>query len=244
MASPLAAVFVVALLMMTAEWLLPGRVWPKVKGWWPRALLLNGAQIAAVFLAGVAWDRAFQKHQPWSLRALPPLAAGALGYVVHTFIYYWWHRARHASPFLWRWVHQVHHSPQRIEIITSFYKHPIEVLINSVLSSAILYALLGLSPAAGAITFTMNALAEFFYHWNVSTPHWLGYLIQRPESHCVHHQDGVHGFNYGDLPVFDALFGTLRNPPRWNGRCGLGEAEHQLGRLLAGREAQTAEPDR
>ena len=46
--------------------------------------------------------------------------------------------------------HQVHHSPQRIEIITSFYKHPFEILANSVLSSAILYLLVGVGPEAGA----------------------------------------------------------------------------------------------
>ena len=50
-----------------------------------------------------------------------------VGYLVITFVYYWWHRARHEVPILWRCFHQVHHSPQRIEIITSFYKHPVEI---------------------------------------------------------------------------------------------------------------------
>ena len=51
-----------------------------------------------------------------------------------------------------------------------------------------------------------------FQHANISTPHWLGYLIQRPESHSVHHERGLHRYNYSDLPVFDMLFGTFRNP--------------------------------
>jgi sterol desaturase/sphingolipid hydroxylase (fatty acid hydroxylase superfamily) len=29
----------------------------------------------------------------------------------------------------------------------------------------------------------------------------------------VHHQRGVHAWNYSDLPLFDLLFGTFRNPP-------------------------------
>ena len=37
---------------------------------------------------------------------------------------------------------------------------------------------------------------------NVRTPQWLGYLVQRPESHSVHHQRGVHAYNYSDLPLF------------------------------------------
>ena len=63
-------------------------------------------------------------------------------YFVATFVFYWWHRWRHEVPILWRWLHQLHHSPQRIEVITSFYKHPLEIAVNSVLSTAIVFVLL------------------------------------------------------------------------------------------------------
>ena len=43
-----------------------------------------------------------------------------LGYLTITFVYYWWHRARHEHPWLWRYLHQIHHSPARLEIVTSF----------------------------------------------------------------------------------------------------------------------------
>jgi hypothetical protein len=48
----------------------------------------------------------------------------ALGGLIAYFIFYWWHRWRHESDLLWRLFHQIHHSPQRLEVITSFYKHP------------------------------------------------------------------------------------------------------------------------
>ena len=32
--------------------------------------------------------------------------------------------------FLWLAFHQVHHSPSRIETITSFYKHPTEIVVT------------------------------------------------------------------------------------------------------------------
>ena len=48
------------------------------------------------------------------------------------------------------------------------------------------------------------------------------YIFQRPESHCVHHQEGLHSFNYADLPLWDMLFGTFRNPKEWQSRCGFG----------------------
>jgi sterol desaturase/sphingolipid hydroxylase (fatty acid hydroxylase superfamily) len=41
---------------------------------------------------------------------------------------------------------------------------------------------------------------------------WLGYFIERPESHSLHHQRGVHRHNDADLPVLDMLFGTFHNP--------------------------------
>lgn len=144
--------------------------------------------------------------------------------------------------FLWKFIHQFHHSPQRIEIVTSFYKHPVEIAVNGVISSAVLYGVLGLSAEAGAGAFLLSGLAELLYHWNVKTPHWLGYLIQRPESHCVHHEEGLHHYNYGDLPIFDWMFGTLRNPRAWDKTCGLGpENEHRVLELLAGVDV-TAKP--
>ncbi len=151
----IAAVLTLGIIMMMVERLAPGRAWPRVPGWWPRAIFFNLLQAGSVLLAGLSWDR-------WlpglSLREVlgigtPGTAAGAiLGYVVITFIYYWWHRWRHEMHGLWRWFHQLHHSPQRIEIITSFYKHPFELLANSLLSSLTMYTLLGLSPAAATWT--------------------------------------------------------------------------------------------
>jgi sterol desaturase/sphingolipid hydroxylase (fatty acid hydroxylase superfamily) len=93
-------------------------------------------------------------------------------------------------------------------------------VLNSLLSSAIVYSLLGISVKAAAIYTFLTALAEFFYHWNVRTPRWLGYLIQRPESHRVHHQYQRHTQNYADLPILDMLFGTFLNPSARVSRCG------------------------
>ncbi len=237
-------VLATAIAMMVAEAVRAGRKWPNVPGWWLRALLLNGAQVGAVWLAGAGWNGWMLGHRPWNADGLGVNLGAFIGYLVMTFVYYWWHRWRHQSHFLWRWIHQMHHSPQRIEVITSFYKHPLEVLANSVLSSAILYLVVGLGPNAAAGAVVLSGLAELVYHWNVRSPYWLGFFFQRPESHCVHHQKGLHSFNYSDLPLWDMLFGTFRNPRCWNAECGFEPAQEQMfGEMLLGNDVNATKSD-
>ncbi len=227
--------------MLAAERLAPGRSWPAVPSWWPRALAFNAIQLGVVWLAGVAWDPWLSTHRPWSAERLGLAGGAVVGYLAITFIYYWWHRWRHEVDILWRVFHQVHHSPQRIEVITSFYKHPIEIVMNGLLSSAILYALVGLTPAQSMIAVTMTGIAELFYHWNVKTPYLLGFFIQRPESHCIHHQEGLHSYNFADLPLWDWMFGTLRNPRSWDARCGFGDRELRVWEMLRGKDVNLDE---
>ncbi len=229
-------VFLIAIFMIWYEKKRPGRTWPEVKCWWIRAGLLNGLQVGTVYLAGLSWDHWMLKWHHGTLAHLSSFWGGIVGYLTITFVFYWWHRWRHASDFLWRWFHQMHHSPQRLEIITAFYKHPFELIADSVICSVILYICLGLTPEAAANAVLLSGLAELFYHWNIKTPYWLGYIFQRPESHCVHHQHGVHAYNYADLPLWDMLFGTFRNPKLWDAKCGLGQEEHRFAEMLIGRD--------
>jgi sterol desaturase/sphingolipid hydroxylase (fatty acid hydroxylase superfamily) len=235
-------VLAAAVVMILVELARPGRRWPRVAGWWARAALLNAVQVSMVFLAGSVWNGWMERHRLWSANSLGVVGGALVGYLVITFIYYWWHRWRHSSPLLWRWVHQIHHSPQRIEIITSFYKHPVELVVNSLLSSAILYLVVGVGREAASLAVLLTGLAELFYHWNVSTPHWLGYIVQRPESHCIHHEEGLHSFNYADLPLWDMLFGTFRNPREWTSRCGFGpHGEHKFAAMMRGVDIHLSE---
>ncbi|WP_114521409.1 sterol desaturase family protein [Altererythrobacter sp. ZODW24] len=231
-------VFAAAAVMFTAELLAPGRTWPKVSGWWGRAIALNLVQVGVVFLAGMTWDVWLDGISLiYSQAFLGTNGAAVFGYLMITFIYYWWHRARHEVGFLWRWFHQIHHSPQRLEIITSFYKHPAEILINGMLSSLILYVICGLRPESAMLAILLTGLAELFYHWNVRTPYWMGFIIQRPESHCIHHKQGWHRQNYADLPIWDMLFGTFHNPRSFDEECGFADdREKQLGAMLGGRD--------
>jgi sterol desaturase/sphingolipid hydroxylase (fatty acid hydroxylase superfamily) len=210
----------VGLVMILAERLRPRSHFRKPKGWWTRTILLNCCQALVVLIAGLYCDPLIQRISTFDLSQHSTFKQVVLGYLLITFIYYWWHRARHQNSFLWRTLHQIHHSTTSLEVAASFYKHPLEMLVNSILSSLILYAILGLSLEAATITILITGIAELIYHWNVKTPYWLGFLFQRPESHCVHHAEGHHKQNYSDLPLWDLLFGTFYNPKDCPTRCG------------------------
>lgn len=119
----LTAIFIVFAACFLLERLVPGWTLPAVRTWWPRVLLINGIQLGVVLLAGISWEKWLSA---WSLlhlsNHLNPVAGGMLAYFIATFVFYWWHRWRHESDFLWRAFHQIHHSPQRLEVITSFYQ--------------------------------------------------------------------------------------------------------------------------
>lgn len=199
--------------LMALERLVPATRLPAVKGWWVRVAVINTLQLGVVLLGGVTWDRWLQRASVFDLPgAVGELPAAAIAYLILTFVFYWWHRARHEVSALWVGLHQVHHSASRIETITSFFKHPLEILCNSLIIGAIVFAILGLSPHAAAVVTLFCALAEFFYHMNIKTPHWVGYFLQRPEMHRLHHQHGVHYRNFADLPLWDRMFGTYENP--------------------------------
>jgi sterol desaturase/sphingolipid hydroxylase (fatty acid hydroxylase superfamily) len=220
------------------EWLWPANALPRVKAWWPRVLLVNGIQLGMVFVAGVSWDRWLAGASLFQARDhLGDFSSGLLAYFVSSFVYYWWHRLRHESKLFWLLCHQLHHSPRRIEIAASFYKHPVEIFLNSLVSSAIIFTLLGSTVTAGAWCMLFSAAAEFFYHWNVRTPRWLGYLVQRPESHRVHHRYRHHTQNFADLPLWDMLFGTFKNPRVMPRRCGFDDwREARFEEMLAFRD--------
>ena len=230
----LTTIIVVFAICSLLERVVPGWPLPDVRGWTLRVLAINGVQLGVVILAGVTWERWMSSASLFHLSAyLSPVAGGLLAYFIATFVFYWWHRWRHEHALLWRGFHQIHHSPQRLEVITSFYKHPGEMIVNSIIGSVLVYALLGLSVEAGATYTLCTALGEFFYHSNIKTPRWVGFFFQRPEMPRVHHQYDRHKNNYGDITWWDMLFGTYENPKDWVHTCGFDkDKERQLLQML------------
>jgi len=168
---------------------------------------------------------------------LPLWAQCLVGYAGIQFIAYWWHRAMHKSDTLWRIFHQMHHSVERMDAWGSLYHHPLDVVGFTFAGSFTLTILVGISAEAAAIVGVFGAGVVFFTHCNIKTPRWIGWFIERPEGHGVHHQRGQHANNYAELVIWDQIFGTWRNPTDWDGKAGFYEgASNKIWSLLIGRK--------
>ncbi|WII71635.1 sterol desaturase family protein [Bdellovibrio sp. 22V] len=205
------------------ERVFPGRVLPHSKNWYLRAILINLVQLAMVGIAGLTWNKYFREYTLFHVGGWPsPALEGFFYWFIGTFVFYWWHRLRHTNGW-WLIFHQLHHSPSRIEVLTSFYKHPVEIAADSILIGFIIYTVFGGSAEAGAWYALYAATGEYFYHANIKTPRWFGYFIQRPEHHSIHHQLGVHKYNYSDITWWDRIFGTFKDTDDFASRCGFPE---------------------
>jgi len=221
--------YLIPIALYVLERSFPARRQPDVKRWRLRALLFMAAGIPVIELGRLTWIPWFQQHAVMhELRTLPPVLAGLLAFVVFQFFLYWWHRAKHESDLLWRVLHQIHHSPRRIEVLTAYYGHPLDAVGNVMLSGCVCWFLLGLDWTGVAAFALIEAFYDFFTHSNLRTPYWIGYFVQRPEMHRVHHEYGVHKNNYA-LPIWDMLFGTHVNPrPHQDiAQCGF-DAEREM----------------
>lgn len=205
----------------------PGTRLPLVKSWKPRAIAFVALELFTVLAVVLLWLLFVDASALFTLNGEPRWMQVGANWLLSTLVFYWWHRVRHGSNLLWRWTHQLHHSPQRIETITTFYKHPFEVIADTLLNLALSFMILGVSFEAFLLHASCVACSQFFVHMNVATPHWLGFFVQRPEMHRIHHESGVHQNNYADLPLWDILFGTFENPRQRSVDCGFDAALEQ-----------------
>ena len=219
------------------ELLARGRAFPSISGW-----KLKGAGFALLYFAvgtyaPLMWDGWLGEHRLLAADALPIWAQIAGGFLLLEFGVYCWHRTMHNVQPLWRWFHQMHHSAERVDIWGAFYFHPFDMLGWTLLGSLTLVLGFGVSAEAAIAINLMATFCSMFQHANIRTPHWLGYLITRPESHSAHHERGVHARNYGDVPWFDMMFGTFHNPQEFNREVGFFEGSStKVGQMLIGRQ--------
>jgi sterol desaturase/sphingolipid hydroxylase (fatty acid hydroxylase superfamily) len=220
-------------LVFTREVILPASRARCDKRWRIYAGSLNAANLVAVVAAGFLFPRWIAGHSLFNLAdRIDPVSGSLLTFAVASFVAYWWHRAIHRSNRLWRWLHQLHHSPTRIEALTAFYVHPFDALAATLLNALVAYLVLGVDGVAAGLALIYVTLFNLIAHADQKSPWWLGFIVQRPEMHRVHHQRGHHAGNYG-LPIWDLMFGTWRNPRSGEVECGFpDDKERLIGQML------------
>lgn len=204
-------------------------------GWYVRSLCMTAFNFGLFFVVDFCIERYAIHMSVFDVsNTMPPIVGAFLGYFIFTFIVYWWHRARHHYAFLWKWFHQLHHSPTRIETLTAYYIHPLDLIANLIISHTIVFVLLGLSIEGAAWYTVFTGIAGFVIHANIKLPRAVGYVFQTPEMHRLHHKSNHHAHNYSDIVFWDMLFGTYQNPTQPITQCGFqsNSERHWLGMLI------------
>ncbi len=150
--------------------------------------------------------------QLFNLTGMNVTIAAIAGILLYELGMYAWHRCMHQTNWMWRVFHQMHHSAERLDTYGAFYFSPFDMVGFTLLGTLCFSVIMGLPAQAVTVVLLVTNFFSIFQHANIKTPVWMGYIIQRPESHAVHHAKGIHGYNYSDLPLFDIIFGTFKNP--------------------------------
>lgn len=198
----------------------PSRPLPRIPGARLRGMASFGVFFFLSTYLPLLWDGYLASFQLLDLSGLGVVGGALVGLLVYELGAYGYHRFIHSSDPLFTAVHQMHHSTEALDTFSAYYFGPLDMVGWTALGSFCLTLLVGLDPTAVTLVIVATSLLAIFQHANVRTPRWLGYLVQRPESHTVHHARGLHAKNYSDLPLWDILFGTFENPPGYEHETG------------------------
>jgi sterol desaturase/sphingolipid hydroxylase (fatty acid hydroxylase superfamily) len=209
--------------LILLEALFPARALPRVRGWRTKALVVFVFYFFLSSYLPLLWGDTLSQYQLFNLEALNPFVGAGIAVLVFELMVYVWHRTMHRVHWLWRSFHQMHHSAERVDSYGAFYFSPLDIVGFTLLTSLTMIVAVGLSAQAVTYFAYATMFLAVIQHMNVRTPQWLGYIVQRPESHSIHHGRGIHHYNYSDLPLFDILFGTFRNPKEFVAESGFYE---------------------
>lgn len=211
----------------------PARQLPYIKYWKLKGILLFIFNFLLSTFLPLAIDTYLAPFQLFNLAGIPLMLQVAIGVFIYQSLLYFWHRAMHRYDALWKIFHQMHHSAERLDVPSAFYSSPTDTIGLTTLGSISFVLIVGLTAEAATISLLALTFFAIFQHANIKTPVWVGYLVQRPESHSIHHGRGLHRYNYSDLPILDIIFGTFKNPECFADETGFYDgASKRIGEML------------
>jgi sterol desaturase/sphingolipid hydroxylase (fatty acid hydroxylase superfamily) len=245
--SILVLAWLLAMILIENRWsaaVMPLRIAGYGSGWfarWGRNLgfLALNAGLAPLLVLPVTFYAA--AHALWTRPVFLSFPyALPLDLLVLDFWIYWWHRANHELPILWRF-HEVHHRDEFLDATSAVRFHFGEVMIAALVRAAVIVLLA--IPLGSVLVFeTLILLAAIFHHSSWRLPGTIEQRLSRfvitPSLHWVHHHARKSDTNsvYGTvLSFWDRLFDS---GPRIDRRRDMpigveGESEAGLLRLIA-----------
>jgi sterol desaturase/sphingolipid hydroxylase (fatty acid hydroxylase superfamily) len=241
----------------------------------------NAAGIVGIFAVSHGTSAATQWLFGLAFAPAPPAAAASLTITIALSVLYWivfdlgyWfaHWLMHRIPVLWEF-HKVHHSAEVLTPLTEWRQHPVELLLFPLCTGLMIGSLYGAAEHLLGVqrqglsllwiniillAYTMTLMHLRHSHVWIPVRGWLGYVIQSPAHHQIHHSTDPKHFdkNLGfGLSLWDWAFRTLYIPAeREQLTFGLGAESHEhdgvlkvlwlpflkAGRLLRAGAAQTA----
>lgn len=221
------------LVLVIAEAVIPARKLPIVKYWKLKGITAFFIYFFISSYLPLIWSDHLAEYRIFDLTFLGNYWGGLTALLIYELGVYGWHRAMHKNNFLWRVFHQMHHSAERVDTYGAFFFSLMDMIGFTFLTSLAMVWVAGFTAQATIYAIYGATFLAVIQHTNIKTPQWIGYFFQRPESHSLHHAKGIHGFNYSDLPLFDLIFGTFRNPKEFSQEIGFYYgASSEIGKML------------
>lgn len=156
-----------------------------------------------------------------------------LAFLMADFVFFFGHYVLHKVPWLWHF-HEVHHSAEVLTPITVSRFHPVEEIVNALVSPIVTILLAktyeAISDGGTIAPFTILGVNIFFFmffsigfqlrhsHIFVSWGKYVSHILISPAQHQVHHSlDRKHwNKNFGyTLAIWDWMFRTLYVPEKY-----------------------------
>ncbi len=165
---------------------------------------------ALTVVAGTQWLSGFRE-----MVASQPLILQFLEIMFFTdLVQYWFHRAFHEIPWLWRF-HAVHHSAKTMDWIAGSRMHLVEVILLRAFTTMPMYVMGFQEPALYAYIFFVY-LISVFVHSNLRFNFGIWeHIIATPRFHHWHHgiEKEAINVNYAvHFPIIDWMFRTHHLP--------------------------------
>ncbi|EER03444.1 Lathosterol oxidase, putative [Perkinsus marinus ATCC 50983] len=125
--------------------------------------------------------------------------------LVNEFLFFYGHWLFHASPFLYKKIHKVHHEYPAPNAFASLYCHPLELLIADFIPLGAGAFFLGSHCSTFLLWSIYAVLGTEGHHSGIRWP-WIMWFDHQPDFHDFHHQK--FNVNYGNIGFLDRIHGT------------------------------------